>query len=138
MKLSAKLPAGLNFTSPDLMYATAMWMQKEFGAFLDGNLDFNNQYWGARESYALRIIHIETETHLSWYGEKQEQYISVSTQKEVMDVILGREEVIIVGDYKVEPSAAGIQVGCTFVPWEKVRQIASLQPKTEAQPSPRN
>lgn len=52
---------------------------------------------------------------------------TVSTLKELSDLI--EDKPLKVGNYSVEPKPNGIQVGCTFVPWETMEAILALKPK---------
>lgn len=42
-------------------------------------------------------------------------------------VALFYEQPIMIGEYVVTPGRDGVQVGCQFIPWEKVRAVAALE-----------
>jgi hypothetical protein len=129
--INRNLPKYINFANCELMLIAASIIAKESGRNLDENIKIGMQALEHMRDKVEPVMRISSTT-CSWYSQGRGMHNEndaplISTMQELFDFLYANP--IRVGDYEVEVQEDGIQVGCTFVEWNKVKEIAALAPQ---------
>jgi hypothetical protein len=119
------LPSYIEVPTAELMFAIAEWLESN-GYLREEN---TRPKTFVPKSYVFqtrpKVLKVENNT-VCWFStESRDDSAKVNSFSEFLAL---QEPKIKVGEFSVVPSEKGIQVGCTFVPWDKVEAILALKP----------
>jgi hypothetical protein len=127
--LKSTLPTYINCATYELAIAVTVLLQEKTNLKMDSNVHtIPLTTIVDRAGTGQTCLQVTHET-VSLWGHTRGDGMPVASIQEAIDLLFDLP--ITIGAYTAQPKEKGVQVGCTFVPWETVQKIAALDPKQQ-------